>query len=276
MIFIKKILNTYKYKIARYIERYPSIIIFFLNHIRFLNFLLPHDKDYLAMKLICKKTFDNEIIDIGASVGSSILSFRKMGFENKIFSFEPNKYLTDNYLSKIKKKDKYLEIYNYGIGDTNSNKDFYVPYYKNISLHMFSSFKESIVRESLSLTYPHLINEFKIKKFNLEIKKLDDINLFSNLHFVKIDAEGSELEIINGMIKLIQKFKPFILIEFNENNFEDLCICLKEYHPYKYNIKTNSLNKIPNYILKNSDIDRINLDNLLSTRNIYFIPTNKN
>ncbi|MDC1054076.1 FkbM family methyltransferase [Alphaproteobacteria bacterium] len=191
-----------------------------------------------------------------------------------LFVFEPNNFLVDNYLNKLKRKDKDIEIYNYGIGNNNSTQYFYIPFYKNKCLHMFSSFKENIVIESLSITYPHLKDKFIIKKYEFEVKKLDDINLFTNLHFVKIDAEGFEFKIIEGMDKLIKRFKPYLLIEYNESNFEKICKKLQNYNPYRYDISNNTLQKLPKYIDNNKDISRIDSKNLLASRNIYFIPTN--
>ena len=62
---ISKSFNLLKYRIARYFESKPTIILFLFNNVKFLKFLLPHDKDYLAMKLICKNSLNYEILDIG-------------------------------------------------------------------------------------------------------------------------------------------------------------------------------------------------------------------
>ena len=37
-----------------------------------------------------------------------------------------------------------------------------------------------------------------------------------NIGFIKIDAEGSELNVLNGAKKLIKKYKPTLLIEIEE------------------------------------------------------------
>ena len=52
---IKKLFNMFKYRTVRFIESKPTINLMIMNNIRFLKFLLPHDKDYLGMKLVCKK-----------------------------------------------------------------------------------------------------------------------------------------------------------------------------------------------------------------------------
>jgi hypothetical protein len=94
-----------KYKIARYIERYPELNLFIYNFIPHLPFLLPHEKDYLALKHLFKnKSSTNGIfLDVGANNGISTMGFRKLGFYNEIYLFEPNTWLYKKYLVKLKK-----------------------------------------------------------------------------------------------------------------------------------------------------------------------------
>ena len=85
-----KIINILKYKIVRLIEKNPSFNLLIYNNIRFFKFLLPHEKDFLGMKIICKNFKNSIILDVGANLGISTMGFRQMGFVNKIFIFEPN------------------------------------------------------------------------------------------------------------------------------------------------------------------------------------------
>lgn len=273
---ISKSFNLLKYKIARYFESKPTIILFLLNNVRFLKFLLPHDKDYLAMKLICKNSLNYEILDIGGSVGSSILSFRKMGFKNRIIVFEPNEYLVKNYLNNLKSRDSEIEIYNFALGNQNSTQDFFLPFYKKKCLHIFSSYSKEIIKDSIMLSYPDLINKITINKQKLEFKRLDDLNIVSNPHFIKIDAEGYEHEIIKGMLNIIKNYRPYFLVEHNDRNFKIVCELLDDYTPFRYDIRENKLLKISINNIDNNLVNRISYKNKLSSRNIYFIPNENN
>ena len=273
---ISKSFNLLKYKIARYFESKPTIILFLLNNVKFLKFLLPHDKDYLAMKLICKNSLNYEILDIGGSVGSSILSFRKMGFKNRIIVFEPNEYLVKNYLNNLKSRDSEIEIYNFALGNQNSTQDFFLPFYKKKCLHIFSSYSKEIIKDSIMLSYPDLINKITINKQKLEFKRLDDLNIVSNPHFIKIDAEGYEHEIIKGMLNIIKNYRPYFLVEYNDRNFKIVCELLDDYTPFRYDIRKNKLLKISINNIDNKLVNRISYKNKLSSRNIYFIPNENN
>ena len=53
-MFNFKIFNVLKYKIVRIIEGNPLFNLLIYNNIKYFKFLLPHEKDYLGMKKICK------------------------------------------------------------------------------------------------------------------------------------------------------------------------------------------------------------------------------
>ena len=58
----------------------------------------------------------------------------------------------------------------------------------------------------------------------MEAVLLDDFlndNQFRDLSFIKIDAEGAELEILKGGLKLIQKYNPYMTLEVHPRSFDD-------------------------------------------------------
>ena len=72
-------------------------------------------------------------------------------------------------------------------------------------------------------------------------------------------------------MKTINKYNPIILVEYNVENFHLILKYLRNYKPYVYNIKDNNLLKLKKYFYKTM-ISRSNKFNLLSNRNIFFIP----
>ena len=81
-----KSFEAVKFKIIRFIERNYKLNLFIYNNINLLKFLLPHEKDYYGMLLLCKENKKDVILDIGASLGISSMGFRKLGFKNKIYA----------------------------------------------------------------------------------------------------------------------------------------------------------------------------------------------
>lgn len=258
--------------IIRILEVYPQINLLILNNLTYFKFFLPHDKDYLGLKLIFKRNYNlNSFLDIGANVGASALSFIKMGFYNKIYLFEPNFQLYNNYLKKIKKKYNNLTIYNYALGSKNKSLIFFLPYIGETFIHYFSSFDKKYIINSCSNTFPN--KKIILKKKIIKVKKFDDLKIKDVIDFIKIDSEGYDLEIIKGLQKTISKFNPTLLIEYNLNLYLKIVKKLNKYRQFYYDIKKNSLVQINNSNFKK--LDRFGHKDLLSIRNVYFIHKDK-
>ena len=258
--------------IIRILETYPQINLLILNNLAYFKFFLPHDKDYLGLKLIFRR-YDNlnSFLDIGANVGASSLSFIKMGFYNKMYLFEPNFHLYKNYLKKIKKNHHNLFIYNCALGSKNKSLTFFLPYIGKIFIHYFSSFNKKYIINSCSNTFPN--KKIILKKKIVEVKKFDDLKIKDVIDFIKLDSEGYDLEIIKGLKKTISKFKPTLLIEYNVDLYLKIVKKLNKYHQFYYDIKKNSLVQINNSNFKK--LDRFGHKDLLSIRNVYFIHKDK-
>ena len=266
-----KIFNEIKYKFIRYIESNYKINLLIYNNIHLFKFLLPHEKDYFGMLLLCKNNTNNVILDIGASLGISSLGFRRLGFKNKIYAFEPNFFLFKNFLKKNLKNYDNINLKNIALGNKNNSKIMYMPFYNSSCIHYFCSFDKKYLLNSVKITFPSIIKNLKIKKKKISCRKFDDLKLNIKPHFIKIDTEGYDQYVLLGMRKTIKKYNPIFLIEYNIEYFNDVKNILKGYSPYIYDLKKNKMIKLPVKISQKR-ISRTNKENFLSIRNIYFIP----
>ena len=265
-----KLLNIAKYRLVRIIESNPILNLLIYNNIRYFKFLLPHEKDYLGMKKLCQNKANKVILDIGANLGISSMGFRQMGFKNKIYIFEPNPFIFKNYLIKIKKNDKNIHLKNFALGDKNKKEFFFIPYFKKKAIHYFASFDKEYIDNSIKMTFPNVVSKIKFKKKKIKIQKFDSLNFNIKPHFIKIDVEGYDYFVLKGMLKTIKKYKPIFLIEYNKENFSDIDKLLKNYEKYIYDIESDNLVKLRKQL--QSRISRTSKTNLLSSRNIYFVP----
>ena len=151
------------------------------------------------------KIFFNEInkkkidmfIDIGANSGSISLPIAK---KVKVLCFEPMKYnfakLKNNF--KINKSLKKYRLYNFGA--SNKNEFQFIQYsdkHSNIGT-------ASIVRKYKKNN----------KKEKIKLKILDKILKFKNKNLIiKIDVEGYEDKVLEGIKNLISNNKVFIYVE---------------------------------------------------------------
>ena len=91
-----------KYWIIKFIEEFPLLQIFIYNNLSKFKFLFPHDKDYLALKLLFKTNERKDFIDVGGNIGLSAIGFRELGFKkNKILIYEPDIYLINIYHNRL-------------------------------------------------------------------------------------------------------------------------------------------------------------------------------
>ena len=271
---IRNIFNKIKFQIIRLIEKNPRVNLYIYNRIHNFKFLFPHEKDYLALKLIFKKFDKNKIFfDIGANIGLSVIGFREMGFKkNKIFAFEPQIEIFKNHLIKLKKKDKNLIVFNFGLSNYSEEKILYTPYIKNTPIHYLCSFDKKYLNNRLKLTYKKYFYNFEIKKSKFILKKFDEIKFKHSPDFIKIDTEGCDHLVLKGMKNLIKIKKPIFLIEYNTENFKEIMKILKHYSCFKYDVSNNKLIRLNRKEVEYyKNLKNIQFD-LNYSRNFYFLP----
>ena len=209
--------------------------------------------------------FSKSIIDIGANDGISIKAIRKF-IKNKIHSFEPNEI---NYkkISRLKTRVNKLVTYNYGLSNKTSNKIYiYEAHYRKYHLSPFDSLlKKNVIKHlKSSLFVNNITKNVKIKKSLIKLKKLDDFKLSPS--FIKIDVQGHEFECIVGALKTIKKYRPIIMIEFDNKIINKIDKKLKKIGYLKFYFKADKVmlirhknEKVFNiFFIHNSLISKIN------------------
>jgi FkbM family methyltransferase len=130
----------------------------------------------------------NGVIDVGSHVG-----FWSKDFTEKfkhVYAFEPMHQVRECYIKNITKTN--YTLYPYGLGS-----------------------EEKKVKAHYDPTQTG--NTFIIKSGNTEIDvyPLDRFE-FNKIDYIKIDAEGYEIEVCKGALKLIERDKPFVHIEMKK------------------------------------------------------------
>jgi FkbM family methyltransferase len=175
------------------------------------RFLLPHDPSFHALRHFIRAAPQGLFLDIGANDGISALSFRRFDRNYRIFSLEPNPLLEPK-LRQIKHSDPHFDYLIAGAGSERGTATFYVPRYKNVLLHTFSSAAMHQVRQGIRTVFGNFIaDRIKLTSVKSEIVRVDDLALSPTI--VKIDTEGFEHEVLGGMQKTIARSRPFIMLE---------------------------------------------------------------
>ena len=144
-------------------------------------------------RLLLEYLNDNNVttcFDVGANTGQYAKLFRSEGFNGKILSFEPQSKAFAQ-LRKNAGRDLQWDVFNIGLGDTDGKSVI------NISKNSVSS---SIlhINKSLVKTLPETeyvaAEEISVKRLDNFLKEIN----FKDRLFLKIDAQGFELRILEG------------------------------------------------------------------------------
>jgi len=193
----------------------------------------PETVEFVTQNLKEGMTF----IDIGANIGQyTLLAASIVGNSGKVVSVEA---VPDTY--KIMEKNLLLNNINNVIGHNValSNSEgfttFHLGHYGNCGA---SSLKPTINTGA---------HEIKVKTKTLD-NLLTDLN---KIDIMKIDVEGAEVMVLRGGRRIIEKFRPLLILEFSDGNFTgefgvsttDLVVLLKELNYVAYTICEGGLEK---------------------------------
>ena len=158
-------------------------------------------------------------IDIGANIGK--YTTQMAYFSGQVFAFEPDP-LAFNFLQQNTKNLKNVKIYDCAAGTENTT----VPIYRSKKFHLNPELYTSST--SLYASSNHNSEDY------LTVEQVDIIHFMENISteigVVKIDAEGAEVPILEGILKSKKLIKSirFIFAEEHERLFPDLKFRYKE------------------------------------------------
>jgi len=149
-----------------------------------------------------KNNKDINLIDIGANIGSVTLPLAGLFNKSNIIAIEPSIYA----FNKLKKNislnfnlKKRIKIFNFFISNN----------YKKVKyVHSSWNFSDENNKHKIHLGSLRK-NTHRIISLDKLIKKMN-----KKIHFIKIDVDGYELDVLNSAYKIIKRYKPIIYIEF--------------------------------------------------------------
>jgi FkbM family methyltransferase len=162
-------------------------------------YILAFMKDTIESRNLLNKAV---ILDVGAYHGTHTLFLSK--FSKTVHAFEPApeplRFLQNNVESN---KLSNVTIHPVGLGNKNAIMDLYDT--KN-SGSPVASFIENSWDESKSIGKFNIVNGDQYLNYNK----------ISNISLIKIDVEGYEKSVLQGLVKTIKKDKPVIYVEIRK------------------------------------------------------------
>ena len=208
------IFNSILRYLARKEESEKLILNKILSDINFLmgkGFSGPNSitDEVKSVKRILNSNIPTHIIDVGASSGEYTDTLIKEFPDVKIICFEPSKISFEVINSKFK-NNKNIICEKIALSDRNGES------------YLYSNSPGSRLGSLTKRKLDHFNIEFEYK----EIVKLNKLDTYlekatynSKIDFMKLDAEGHELEILKGASKSLKKIK-LIQFEFGGSNID--------------------------------------------------------
>jgi FkbM family methyltransferase len=187
--------------------------------------------EYHFLKSLLKGKEGATVLDVGANVGNYSKSIMQMNNKANVFAFEPN---PSTFINLVQTSKEYgFSAFNAGCGEEKGKLKLY-------------DYKEGGQGSQHASLYNEVFDDFHRKgaiSVDVDVIKLDDFvkeKQIDVIDFIKIDTEGHELKVLEGLRETISKGKvKTIQIEFNFLNiisrttFRDFSNLLKGYKFYR-------------------------------------------
>jgi FkbM family methyltransferase len=200
--------------------------------------------DYGVCKTICEYAAkDTDIIDIGANIGLVTLGIKRIlennnssNYINKFHCFECNDE-TFSYLKYNTNDHNDIILYNFGLSDNPQIANMSINNY-NYGCNMVKQIYDNsnnnlnILEYECEKKFGNLLNVKVEKNMFISLMPLDSFyNLFeTRISVIKIDVEGIEYNVLLGAQKLIEKYKPVIIVEIFDENISKINDLMKRYN----------------------------------------------
>jgi FkbM family methyltransferase len=175
--------------------------------------------NYIEWTILSTGTYEDEInklirislknggnaLDIGGNIGlQSIRMSQCVGQTGKVYAFEPLIYLQEKFTrNMILNKAFNVTLLPYALSNKESEADFTIN-------------KNSWNQGAFSLNN-NIEGSEKQRVFIKVADNLPEIQSLDSLDLIKIDVEGFEFQVLQGLAKTLQKHKPRIIFEYDNN-----------------------------------------------------------
>ncbi len=181
-----------------------------------------------SIKIIKDFNKDNvNIIDVGANYGFLSLTFAANLKNAQIYSFEPHPQIYADFSDSIRQNNfDRIKAENLAVGD--SEKDIAINLYNQTSNILDVLGKSENVATIRQITLDNYIKSNNITP-----------------DFVKIDVDGYEPNVLRGMSEILDKFKPVLVVETNDDLSVLEWLRGKNYKIFDMRLKEAGDNEIP-------------------------------
>ena len=151
-------------------------------------------------------------LDVGIYRG--IYSYEISKYAKTVHAFEFNPIIFSFLNRNLYKIIKNIRLYNFGLSNKDGKAILRIPIRNKLAKE--ENYEEFYEMGRATIHDNNEFNEFRA--FEVNVKKLDNLQFENPISFIKIDVEGHEIEVIEGAIETINKNKPILLVEIQEKH----------------------------------------------------------
>lgn len=201
----------------------------------------------LLLKYLLTK--NDKLFDIGAHVGEFIYCAQRSIPPKNIYAFEPN----TSRFKVLKKSFRHSNTFNIALSSENGLSEFKVPIINN---------KAQTARGTLRTAFKEKDEQGAII-FTVHVQTIDSFvkeQAIETLALIKVDTEGTEMDIIKGAENTIKEQRPILILELEKRHLGGSInpaiqkINKFGYHCYFYDSDSMSIKQVT------GDADTIQLD----------------
>lgn len=135
-------------------------------------------------------------IDVGANQGFFAFAFSRI--VDRVEAFEPN----PDYAAFARRMlGSRARVHAVALSNTSGTAEFVVPVSeRGVELHLAGSLKQAGAEQARTM------------RFNVEMRTLDSY-AFTDVRAIKVDVEGSEMEVLEGARDTIRRDRPTLIVE---------------------------------------------------------------
>jgi FkbM family methyltransferase len=189
----KRLCTRYGIHYNLYVNDYQQWLLYFYSSL---------DSSFELLKYINQ---GETIVDIGSNIGQTTLAIaHKLNNTGKIYSFEPFPS-TFSLLENNIKLNRFSNIIpeNIGLGEQDASVEMTIVCPTNTGGNRIES-----------------KNKDDNNKINVKVTSLDKyfekLEAHQNIHFIKIDVEGYEMQVLKGSTQILKQKKPKLFIEISD------------------------------------------------------------
>jgi FkbM family methyltransferase len=139
-------------------------------------------------------------VDVGVNTGQTLIKLKSVDSEIDYIGFEPNPTCC-YYVSELVRLNRFLKVDIYPFALSERSEVIKLNYYT-----------KDVTDSSASMVDAFRNQEVFYQK-NISCHSFSEVRINEKISFLKIDVEGAELEVINGLIHKVNTDKPIILME---------------------------------------------------------------